>query len=100
MIFDRVSNFRHGCATADNASYHKSKGVRETLEKYDDEIITLEFLLPYTPELNPVEILYREIKRRLFARIFETLDEMERSVRRLFARREILPVKMFQCLTC
>ncbi len=80
-----------------NASYHKSGGVKKTLEKYDGEIL-LEYTLPYTPELNPVEIRYREIKRRLSARIFNTLDDMERSVRKLFAKREILPVKMFQYL--
>ncbi len=82
----------------DNASYHKSGGVKETLEKYDGEIL-LEYTLPYTPELNPVEIRYRKIKRRLSARIFDTLDDMERSVRRLSARREILPVRMFRYLT-
>ncbi len=83
----------------DNASYHKSADVRKTLEKYNGKII-LEYTLPYTPELNPVEIPYREIKRRLSARIFETLDEMEQSVRNLFARREILPIRMFQYLAC
>ncbi len=78
--------------------YHKSGGVKETLEKYDGQIM-LEYLLPYTPELNPVEIRYREIKRRLSARMFKTLDDMERSVRKLLARRELLPIKLFQYLT-
>ncbi len=82
----------------DNASYHKSGGVKETLEKYDGEII-LEYLLPYTPELNPVEIRYRKIKRRLSAGMFKTLDDMGRSVRKLFAKRELLPIKLFQYLT-
>ena len=82
----------------DNASYHRSAGVRETLKEYDGGII-LEYTLPYTPELNPAEIRYRGIKRRLPAKIFDTLDDMERSVRRLSARREILPVKMFRYLT-
>ncbi len=81
----------------DNASYHKSVGVRETLEKYKGEII-LEYLPPSTPELNPVEIQWREIKRRLSAKVFDTLDEMEQSVRNLFTSGEILPVKMFRYL--
>ncbi len=82
----------------DNASYHKSGGVKETLEKYDGEIM-LECLPPSTPELNPVEIQWREIKRRLSARMFKTLDDVERSVRKLFAKRELLPIKLFQYLT-
>ena len=81
----------------DNASYHKSVGVREMLEKYKGEII-LEYLPPYAPELNPVEIQWREIKRRLSAKMFDTLDEMEQSVRKMFASGEILPVKMFRYL--
>ncbi len=81
----------------DNASYHKSVGVKKTLEKYKGELM-LEYLPPSTPELNPVEIQWREIKRRLSAKVFDTLDEMEQSVRNLFASGEILPVKMFRYL--
>ncbi len=83
----------------DNASYHKSKKVREFLERYNGEIV-LEYLLPYTPELNPIEMQWRVIKRVLSAKVFGTLDEMEQSVRKLFARKEILPVKMFNYLMC
>ncbi len=83
----------------DNASYHKSKKVKEFLERYNGEIV-LEYLLPYTPELNPIEMQWRVIKRVLSAKVFGTLDEMEQSVRTLFARKEILPVKMFNYLMC
>ncbi len=83
----------------DNASYHKSKKVKKFLERYNGEIV-LEYLLPYTPELNPIEMQWRVIKRVLSAKVFGTLDEMEQSVRKLFARKEILPVKMFNYLIC
>ena len=85
--------------SVDNASYHKSKKAREFLERYNGEIV-LEYLLPYTPELNPIEMQWRVIKRVLSAKVFGTLDEMEQSVRTLFARKEILPVKMFNYLMC
>ncbi len=41
--------------SVDNASYHKSKKAREFLERYNGETV-LECLLPYTPELNPIEM--------------------------------------------
>ncbi len=85
--------------SVDNASYHKSKKAREFLERYNGETV-LECLLPYTPELNPIEMQWRVIKRVLSAKVFGTLDEMEQSVRKLFARKEILPVKMFNYLIC
>ena len=67
-------------------------GTASRARPVTDGGIILEYLLPYTPELNPVEILYREIKRRLSARMFKTLDDMQ-SVRKMFARREILPIQ-------
>ena len=36
----------------DNASYHKSKAVREYVESTGGDV-ELEFLPPYTPQLNP-----------------------------------------------
>jgi len=36
----------------DNASYHKSKEVKEYLKNKKIELI---FLLPYSPNLNPLE---------------------------------------------
>ena len=38
----------------DNASYHKSKAVRAYVESAGGDV-ELEFLPPYTPQLNPVE---------------------------------------------
>jgi transposase len=40
--------------------------------------IQLMHLAPYSPELNPVELLWREIRRKYFHNnIFETLDDVE-----------------------
>lgn len=77
----------------DNASYHKSKRVMELVDSYNGDIM-LEYLPPYTPELNPIEVEWRVIRRALSAKVFGTLEEMERSVRAMVRRKEILPVKM------
>ncbi len=82
----------------DNASYHRAGLVREQLTEWNGDVV-LRFLPPYTPELDPVEIQWRAIKRRLPAKVFETLDDMERPVQRLPAKREVLPVKLFKYLT-
>ncbi len=38
-------------------------------------------LTPYSPELNPVEILWREVRAKYFHnRFFETLDEVEQNL--------------------
>ena len=37
----------------------------------------LEFLPHYTPRLNPVETVWRDLKRRLAGRFFRPLDELK-----------------------
>lgn len=46
----------------DNLAVHDNAGVREHLESRG---ITLEFLPPYSPELNPIELAWSYLKREL-----------------------------------
>ena len=78
----------------DNATYHKSEAVKKFLKECNDDIL-LEYLPPYTPELSPVEIQWRMIKRALSSKIFWTLDEIENSVHELFNSGEVKPLKYF-----
>lgn len=55
----------------DNASWHKSKTLEipENIELYP--------LLPYTPELNPIEQIWDEIREKGFKNeLFKTLDSV------------------------
>ena len=47
----------------DNASCHKSKAVMKYVESVGDDV-ELEFIPPYTPQLNPIETAWRDLKRR------------------------------------
>ncbi|MEJ0102484.1 MAG: IS630 family transposase [Bacteroidota bacterium] len=48
--------------------------------------IRLLHLNPYSPELNPVELLWREIRRKYFHNIiFENLDEVENTLHKALA---------------
>ena len=56
---------------ADNATWYKAKA----LVKPDN--IEIFSLLPYTPELNPIEQIWKEIRKRGFKNeIFQTLDKV------------------------
>lgn len=56
----------------DKAGWH----ISQTL-KLPDNLVLLH-LPPYSPELNPVELLWREIRRKHFHnKIFNSLDEVE-----------------------
>ena len=39
-----------------------------------------EFLPPYTPQLNPIETAWRDLKRRLAGRHFRSTDELKRAI--------------------
>jgi hypothetical protein len=46
----------------DNASVHRNQAVQQGLSRWLDQGVILHFLPPYSPELNPIEILWRKIK--------------------------------------
>ncbi|CAN5321748.1 hypothetical protein BH20BAC1_BH20BAC1_26770 [soil metagenome] len=59
----------------DNAAWHKTEEI-----KMPDNMIAW-FLPPYSPELNPVEILWKHIRVNYFNnRTFESLDEVEKKL--------------------
>ena len=54
----------------DNARYHKTKGLKIP------EGIEIEFIPPYSPELNPVERVFQEIKKKMKNEIYKNMDEL------------------------
>jgi transposase len=64
----------------DKAGWH----ISQTLAISDN--IRLLHLNPYSPELNPVELLWREIRRKYFHNIiFESLDAVENTLQTALA---------------
>ena len=59
----------------DNLAAHKVSGVREALEAVGAELI---YLPPYSPDFNPIEKAFSQIKahlRKAAARTKEALDQ-------------------------
>jgi len=46
----------------DNASIHKSKKFKAQIEKWEEKGLSLFYLPLYSPQLNPIEILWRFMK--------------------------------------
>jgi transposase len=55
----------------DGSGAHKSTRV-----VWPAQVLTVS-LPPYSPELNPVELVFRHLRARLSNRVFEDLDELE-----------------------
>jgi len=61
----------------DNYSSHHAAKVTETAQELG---IYLVYLPPYTPDLNPIEYIWKSIKRILSREFVPTLDEMKEKI--------------------
>lgn len=87
QFLDEVRNKNpHGiiCLILDNFPVHKSTNVQKTAEKMN---ILFIYLPPYSPDLNPIEYIWKSIKRVLSEKclnnIFEIADVVQESFFRL-----------------
>lgn len=77
----------------DNLSAHKRTSVRAMIAAVGAELV---FLPPYSPDLNPIEMVWSKVKsvlRRLAARTFDALEEAI-----VEALRSITPTDAANCI--
>ena len=65
---------------ADNLSSHKVAGVRQAIEARG---ASLWFLPSYSPDLNPIELVFSKLKRMLRSAAMRTVDALWNAVGRL-----------------
>ena len=65
----------------DNFSSHKSKMVRECAEQLG---IVLVYLPTYSPDLNPIEYIWKDIKREISKKFIKNLNQMKRVISNKF----------------
>ena len=82
---------------ADNASALTGRDMRKCLDDAGGDVEILH-LPPRTPQLNPIEVEWREIKAAIADIFFDGLDRMRDAIRRMIRNGEIPIVKMFDWL--
>ena len=74
---DRCGGKKKILLVLDNARYHHAKIIQPWLEEMKD-VIELFFLPPYSPDLNPIEMLWKKTRRAVtHNRFFESLDNLK-----------------------
>jgi len=64
----------------DNAGFHKTDFVRSLLEEHKGWI-AVEYILPYSPELNPIETCWKVTKNAVTkSQHFKTIDSMQETL--------------------
>lgn len=79
----------------DNGAFHKGKSL------IIPKNITLIFLPPYSPELNPAELVWHNMKRKTTNKIYKTMEEiklkLDEIVKELFTEKFIKNLCSFDC---
>ena len=76
----RLSKRRKYVFIMDNAPYHKSSVIKEYLASLNKNI-KVEFLPPYSPELNPTETCWKIIRANVTnSTYFTALDNMQEEI--------------------
>jgi len=57
-----IRNCKKTIIVVDNASFHTSKKFKDMLPKWNKKGVEIFYLPPYSPELNPIEILWKFMK--------------------------------------
>ena len=71
--------------------------MNDFIKSKDGKIIPI-FLPPHTPQLNPIEMLWRELKRLLSGRYYKTLKDLKKAIIAI-ANKELKPVKLMSYMT-
>ena len=85
----------------DNASFHKKQEILEIIEAEMPNII-LEFLPPYSPDYNLIELVWHSAKEYIAHRLFESVDQLEELLNKLLNGNLRLKIKVmpFVKLSC
>lgn len=65
----------------DNARFHKAKNIRAKEHVWQQKGVFLRYLPPYSPQLNPIEALWRVLKGFLLPRrLYPSLKHLRKAV--------------------
>jgi transposase len=65
----------------DNVAFHKVKGINEAITAIGAKLI---YLPPYSPDLNPIEMMWSKIKCFLRKMATRTFDDFNRAIKNAF----------------
>jgi len=75
-LFDKLNNRKKYVLILDNVGYHKTQCIRTLIQEYKN--IFVEYLPPYSPELNPIETCWKVTKNQVTkSQYFTSIDEMQ-----------------------
>lgn len=75
-LFKRLNKRKKYVLILDNAGFHKTQCVRKLMD--NNSQISVEYIPPYSPELNPIETCWKVTKNAVTkSQYFTNLDDMQ-----------------------
>ena len=78
----------------DNAAAHKSREMKEYIKSTNGSVVQW-VLPPRTPQQNPIEIQWQEIKRVLADKFFSGFDKLQERIIAIMESDEVARTKLF-----
>jgi putative transposase len=78
-LFGKLNKKKKYLLVLDNVGYHKTSCIKNYIEKQNN--IFVEYLPPYSPELNPIETCWKVTKGKVTkSQYFENIDQMQEAL--------------------
>ena len=78
----------------DNAAAHKSRDMEDYIRGTNGSVVRW-FLPPHTPQQNPIEIQWREIKRAVADTFFGGFDKLQERILKMLSSGEVARTRLF-----
>ena len=83
-LFDHLNKNKKYVFILDNAGWHKTQVVRNLLDEQKDWI-KVEYIPPYSPELNPIETNWKVTRNAVTkSRYFKTIDDLQEALEKFW----------------
>ena len=79
-LFEKLDPKKEYILIMDNAGFHKTQCVKNLIAEYAPRI-RVEYIPPYSPELNPIETCWKVTKNHVTnSQYFTTIDDMQEAL--------------------
>lgn len=88
-LFETLNPEKKYVLILDNAAWHKTQVVQNYIAKQSN--IKVEFIPPYSPELNPIETNWKVTRNRVTkSQFFKTLEELQNALEEFWCEHKFM----------
>jgi len=88
-LFDWIDPNKKYVLILDNAGWHKTQVVRNFINKHPN--IKVEYIPPYSPELNPIETCWKVSRNQVTkSQYFSSIEDMQRALENFWSEHKFM----------